>query len=185
MNKKTVKILSYSLVGLIFAGGLTYIYLNKKLLYSILPTKVQDDISNREIENLDPKIKGKVRAFIKEAQKKHNITLRIVPNGGGLRDCNKQNELYAKGRTASGNIVTNARCGESWHNFGLAVDVVEIKNGKALWKNDNWQLIGSIGKKMGFEWGGDWKNFKDLPHFQYTKNKTLAQMRDKHNIKIA
>ena len=185
MNKKTVKILAYSLVGLIATGGLAYIYFNKKLLYSLLPAKVQDDLSNKEIDKLDPKIKGKVRAFLKEAEKKHNIILRIVPNGGGLRDCERQNELYEQGRSTSGNIVTNAKCGQSWHNFGLAIDVVQIKNGQALWKNDNWQMIGDIGKKMGFEWGGDWKNFKDLPHFQYTNNKTLAQMREKYNVNIA
>jgi len=28
---------------------------------------------------------------------------------------------------------------------------------------------------VGLEWGGDWKGFKDLPHFQYKANLTLAQ----------
>ena len=59
-----------------------------------------------------------------------------------------------------------------------ALDVVEIKNGKALWTNPNWSKIAALGKSIGFEWGGDWKSFKDKPHFQYTFGKTLAQLRD-------
>ena len=65
-----------------------------------------------------------------------------------------------------GKVVTYAQAGESIHNYGRAIDVVEIKNGVGLWKNRRWNTIGSYGKRFGFEWGGNWKRFKDKPHFQ-------------------
>ena len=86
--------------------------------------------------------------------------------------------MYAKGRTSPGKRVTNAKAGQIYHNYGLAFDVVEIKNGKALWNNPNWNKIGALGKSLGFTWGGDWK-FTDKPHFQMTFGKhhrELAQL---------
>lgn len=87
--------------------------------------------------------------------------MRIVE---GYRSKERQDELYAQGRTKPGKIVTNARGGESFHNYGVAVDLVFRKEGynapEALWKT-----FGTVAKSAGFEWGGDWK-FKDYPHLQ-------------------
>ena len=64
--------------------------------------------------------------------------------------------------------VTKADAGYSYHNYGLAFDFVPLINGKPDWGNlDNFKKVGEIGKKLGLEWGGDWKNFVDMPHFQY------------------
>lgn len=88
----------------------------------------------------------------------------------GYRSFKEQNALYAKGRTKPGNKVTNAKGGQSWHNYGLAVDVVFYVNGKPSWEEyHDWEKLGRIGKLVGFEWGGDWKK-RDRPHFQYTMN---------------
>ena len=94
------------------------------------------------------------------------------------RDNDSQDALYAQGRTAPGRIVTNARSGQSYHNYRCAVDVVPIRNGKAIWdvKDPVWQRIGALGKAAGLEWAGDWKRFKEFPHFQYTGGLTLAQL---------
>jgi len=57
--------------------------------------------------------------------------------------------------------------------------VVEIKNGRAIWNNPNWERIGKLGKSIGFEWGGDWVGLVDKPHFQmrFGKHHTeLAQL---------
>ena len=78
--------------------------------------------------------------------------------------------LYSKGRIISGNIVTYALPGISYHNYGLAVDVCEYKNGKPFWHTKNWAVIGSIGKKHGLIWGGDWKRLVNKPHFQLKLN---------------
>ena len=110
-----------------------------------------------------PVLKSKCCKFIVAAEAQ-GMNLRIT---SGYRSVDEQNALYAQGRTKPGNIVTKAKGGQSNHNFGLAFDVVEIKNGVALWDND-WNKIEKLGKKFGFEWGGDWTSFVDLPHFQMT-----------------
>jgi LysM repeat protein len=98
----------------------------------------------------------------------------------GLRTWQEQDALYAQGRSAPGKIVTNARGGQSWHNFGLAFDIVVLDSlGKAEWDtaHPGWKLAAAIGKSLGLEWGGDWKSFKDLPHFQLANGLTLAKCR--------
>lgn len=137
--------------------------------------KTWDIVSDKRISTLHPKVIGKAKEFIIRAEKELGIKLRVV---SALRTWAEQTRLYAKGRTTSGKKVTNAKAGSSYHNFGLAIDVVEIKNGKALWNNPNWNKIAELGKSIGFEWGGDWKSFKDKPHFQLTFGKSLAVLRE-------
>ena len=102
----------------------------------------------------------------------------------GLRTWKEQDALYAKGRTAPPigrkYIVTNAKGGSSWHNFGLAFDIVVLDSiGKANWDTSHpgWARAAKIGKSLGLEWGGDWKSFKDLPHFQSVGELALADAR--------
>jgi peptidoglycan L-alanyl-D-glutamate endopeptidase CwlK len=101
----------------------------------------------------------------------------------GLRTWAEQDALYARGRSVppKGAIVTNARGGRSYHNFGLAFDVVVLDSvGKADWNPDHpgWAKAGQAGSSVGLEWGGAWKRFRDLPHFQYTGGLTLARCRE-------
>lgn len=98
----------------------------------------------------------------------------------GHRSYARQNQLYAQGRTRPGNIVTNARGGQSWHNFGIAVDffLTNHDGSKAVWTvNRNWRRVAEIAKSLGFEWGGDWTSFKDYPHLQMRGGLTMSQMR--------
>lgn len=83
-----------------------------------------------------------------------------------LRTDDEQNALYAKGRTKPGKKVTNAKAWQSNHNYGLAVDLVPFINGQFTWQPIHiFQLIGREAKKLGLEWGGDWKAV-DMPHVQ-------------------
>jgi len=106
----------------------------------------------------------------------------------GLRTIAEQDALYAQGRTEPGAVVTNARGGYSYHNFGLAVDfALLLPNGSSVsWDmrldgNNNqiadWQEVVKEAKVLGFEWGGDWTSFKDYPHFQMVFGLTLTQLR--------
>lgn len=53
------------------------------------------------------------------------------------------------------------------HYFGVAVDIVfRNERNHPVWQGD-WEKLGSIGRKLGLYWGGDWKSFKDYPHFQF------------------
>ncbi len=132
------------------------------------PVEIWDEITAKRIDSLHPLIREEVNDFIIKAQEE-GINLRIT---FGLRTFDEQSALYNKGRDENGNtvdkskIVTNAKAGQSYHNYGLAFDIVEIKDGKAIWSNDNWDKIGEIGKGFGFEWGGDWTSFIDRPHFE-------------------
>lgn len=106
----------------------------------------------------------------------------------GMRTIAEQNALYAQGRTKKGAIVTNAKGGSSYHNYGLAIDfALLLPDGKSVsWdmKRDgdgdkvaDWQEVAQEAKKLGFEWGGDWSSFKDYSHLQMTFGLTTAELR--------
>lgn len=90
----------------------------------------------------------------------------------GFRSIEEQNKLYAQGRTTPGPIVTEAKGGQSYHNYGCAVDFVFINEGYNA-SNTLWQILGVVGKNQGFEWGGDWTGFVDRPHFEMKKGYTF------------
>lgn len=106
----------------------------------------------------------------------------------GLRTIAEQDKLYAQGRTKPGPIVTNAKGGYSYHNYGLAIDFALLlpDGGGVSWdmKRDgdqdqtaDWVEVVEQAKRLGFEWGGDWTSFKDYPHFQMSFGLTLAGLR--------
>ncbi|TYR79155.1 M15 family metallopeptidase [Priestia megaterium] len=121
---------------------------------------------------LHPVVAEKRDELIRRSKDK-GITVVITDD---FRSKEEQDQLYAKGRTTEGNIVTYSKGGESYHNYGLAIDfALEIEKGKVIWDmeydgNQNgmsdWMEVVEIGKELGFEWGGDWEGFKDYPHFQ-------------------
>lgn len=131
-------------------------------------------INSRSLNDLLPEAKKRVEKFL-AAAKAQGIDLLVTST---YRDNASQNALYAQGRTTPGKIVTNAKAGESFHNYRCAVDVVPIVAGKPRWdvKDEVWQKVGSLGKAAGLEWAGDWKRFREYPHFQYTGGLTLAQL---------
>lgn len=108
-----------------------------------------------------------------------------------LRTFAEQDALYAQGRTTPGKVVTQARGGQSAHNFGAAIDIVLLKdtNGDgtfetASWETNvdfdgdgksDWQEIVTIFKKYGWEAGIEWKFF-DAPHFQKTLGYSIMDL---------
>jgi peptidoglycan L-alanyl-D-glutamate endopeptidase CwlK len=141
--------------------------------------KVWDSISEKNIEKLHPLVREKARELVNRVEKELGIKLRVTST---LRTYAEQDKLYAQGRTTKGGIVTNAKGGQSNHNFGTALDVVPIVNNKADWKAtaDTWNKIAVVGKSLGFQWGGDWKGLVDKPHFEMQFGNTLAQLRQKY-----
>ena len=101
----------------------------------------------------------------------------------GMRTVEEQEALYAQGRTKPGQIVTKARGGQSYHNFGIAMDFTFDKDQTRAglqpdWSPESYVVLGEEAVKLGLEWGGVWK-FKDLPHVQIPLNKvglTLADL---------
>ncbi len=126
-----------------------------------------DSISHRRLAALHPALASAGRLLLERCAGA-GVALLVTQ---GLRSWEEQDALYAQGRTRPGKIVTHARGGESYHNFGLAFDVVVLDSmGKAEWDpaHPGWRMAGAIGNSLGLEWGGDWTSKKDLPHFQYT-----------------
>lgn len=130
-------------------------------------------INSRDLNELLPVVKAKADSFI-AACKAHGIDVLITST---YRDFESQNALYAQGRTAPGAKVTNARAGQSFHNFRVAFDFVPIVNGRAQW-NDiaTFNKCGELAESVGLEWAGRWKTFKELAHCQYTGGLTLKDL---------
>ena len=131
-------------------------------------------INSRKIEDLRPDVRVLATKFIEEAAKQ-GIDVLIYST---LRDNESQAELYAQGRTKPGKVVTNARPGQSFHNYGVAFDCVPVVNGKAMWSDDNaYAKLGRIGEGLGLEWAGRWTGkLKEKAHFQFTGGKSLAAL---------
>ncbi|MBO9571609.1 MAG: M15 family metallopeptidase, partial [Chitinophagaceae bacterium] len=140
--------------------------------YSSLSTG--DAATDKKIATLHTSVQNKMKEFILKADNRFGIKLRVTD---GFRSVEQQDKLYAQGRTAPGNRVTNARGGYSNHNFGLAVDVVPMVNGKPNFESNQYPLIGRIGQSVGLEWGGSWKTILDQPHFQDLQGFSLKDLR--------
>lgn len=140
-----------------------------------------DPRSEQKLATINPKVAAKVRAAAAILEEKGTYLLVV----SGLRTAVQQNALYAQGRTMPGHIVTNARAGQSMHNYGLAADVVPYltANGPDLnWNTDTpqYQAMVAALKAQGLAWGGDWAHFKDMDHFQMANlpaNPTPAMQR--------
>ena len=104
------------------------------------------------------------------ARSRHDMT---IPWLGGVRTAEEQNEIYKEGNSQKDGFEK-----KSYHQTGLALDVIPVQGGYA---NDKafrhfaacmffeWQqLCRDNPEAAGFtlEWGGHWQNFVDSPHWQ-------------------
>lgn len=146
-----------------------------------------DPTSDKNIQSLHPAIRMKATYFIKEANANSNGTLIRISQG--FRTYAEQNDLYAKGRRGveGEKIVTNAKGGQSNHNFGLAFDIAGITKGK-LDYNLDWEYLSKLGEFYGFQWGGNLKSIQDKPHFENFLGKDLKELqslpKDVHGLPI-
>lgn len=148
-----------------------------------------DPVTSDRISLLHPAIGTEVYELISLADGliSKAITIRIVQ---GLRTFEEQDNLFAQGRTRPGKIITQAKAGQSFHNYGLAFDFCFLVNGKELnWDTEkdfdgdqipDWFEVVKVFEKEGYEWGGEWK-FKDYPHLQKTFSHTWKDLLEKHN----
>jgi len=151
-----------------------------------------DKITLQRIELLHPKLRDEVHSIYKEIYNALTGSA-ICRFSYTLRTFAEQDALYAQGRTKTGPKVTNAKGGQSYHNYGLAIDIVLLKdtdkNGTfetASWETkvdfdkdgkSDWMEVVAIFKRYGWEAGIDWK-FVDAPHFQKTLGYSVVQLQD-------
>ena len=143
-----------------------------------------DERSEKNISTLHPRVQKKAREFMQlvvPLLKQKGVDVRII---SGLRTYAEQDALYAKGRTTPGPRVTNARAGFSNHNFGTAWDIGLFEGKKYLTDSPLYKEIGEISRSLGLKWGGDFKSFKDYPHYEVSTGLTMAEMRDRVSKKI-
>jgi peptidoglycan LD-endopeptidase CwlK len=128
-----------------------------------------DKATQDKIMKLHPSVRVEMINIIKEINSK--LTGRSkVRISQGLRTFAEQNALFNQKPK-----VTNAKGGQSVHNYGFAVDIVLIIDGKTAswdthkdWDNDkvaDWDECVKVFAKYGWSWGGTWTSFKDMPHF--------------------
>jgi peptidoglycan L-alanyl-D-glutamate endopeptidase CwlK len=131
-----------------------------------------DPVTLDRIKHIHPKLREELGAIYQEIRER-GINVRFAQV---FRSFAQQDALYAKGRTAPGGRVTNAKAGQSYHNYGLAVDIVLMLPNKGVsWDmnldlnqdgESDWAEIVQVFKHHGWTWGGDWRSFKDYPHFE-------------------
>ncbi len=148
-----------------------------------------DQRTSDAIDTLHPAIREEVRRLVNECNQVltgHDEMIIVQ----AYRTFEEQNALYAKGRTAPGNIVTKAKGGQSYHNYGLAIDFCLKLNGKDIsWDTTkdfdgdgvaDWLEVARIFQREGYTWG---KAFNDLPHFEKTFNLNWRDMLKKYDAK--
>jgi peptidoglycan L-alanyl-D-glutamate endopeptidase CwlK len=132
---------------------------------------MSNHIGLQRLEGLQPEFKSSIELLLSTLSD-NGIDVCVV---SGLRTIQQQNQLYAQGRTAKGQIVTNAKGGQSPHNFGTAVDLAPLDDKGGINWNDTvgFKLIGKIAKAQGLVWGGDFKSIVDLPHIESPTWRTI------------
>lgn len=165
-----------------------------------------DTITIQRIQLLHPAIRTEVENIYRNEVVPALAGRAICRFAYTLRTFAEQDALFAQGRTrlfdANGRrlgVVTQAKGGQSIHNYGLAFDIVLLEdkdnNGtfeSASWdtvkdfdgdKKSDWMEVVSIFKKHGYTWGGDWTRFKDRPHFEKPFGNTWRTLKAKHDKK--
>lgn len=140
-----------------------------------------EKVSGPRVAELHPKIAAEVKQLIELAETKIPAAIRIVQ---GFRSFEYQDGLYAQGRTKPGQKVTNSKGGQSYHNYGLAIDMALMydKDGNGTFeelswdqKKDgdkdgtaDWMEVVNIFESAGYTWGGRFHSIPDAPHFEKT-----------------
>jgi peptidoglycan L-alanyl-D-glutamate endopeptidase CwlK len=143
-------------------------------------------ISPRTLKNIATLDARAQAAFTQFAQlaageaAKHGCEYHMI---AGNRSWAEQDALYARGRTAPGSRVTNARGGYSNHNFGIAGDFGVFK-GKVYLDESDPRLAERVHRACaahaldcGLDWGGHWESFQDAPHYEMHTVLSLKQKR--------
>jgi hypothetical protein len=121
-----------------------------------------------DLNALHPYFRDRILDLI-NACKQQGIELAVVES---FRTHAKQSEYFGMGRK-----YTRSKGGKSKHQYGLAVDVVPIVDGAAVWDNTVlWKRIGMQGEKLGLRWGGRWRAPYDPAHFEWSGGITTTHL---------
>lgn len=140
-----------------------------------------------ELGTFDTRSESNIFTLAPKAQRLARQCLRIFKDAGkdvrilsGTRTYAEQEALYRRGRgNTPGPRVSNAKGGQSNHNFGVAWDVGLFEAGKYILTAPKYRPLFKLVEHLdGLEWGGNWKSFPDAPHYQLKCNcPTIAEVR--------
>jgi peptidoglycan L-alanyl-D-glutamate endopeptidase CwlK len=139
--------------------------------------------SKIHFDTLNPDAKPIFEEFLRLCHDKFNVQIT-----SGSRTAEEQDELYAIGRTKTGKIITNAKGGQSAHNYGMAIDVVVLnRDGECDWRPETYGMLWTLAKeagldKKGLSWAGEWKSFKEAVHFDLSNAHSIAAIKDKYPL---
>lgn len=144
-----------------------------------------DERSETNIATLHAKVQPLARQLVRDAA---SAGIKIIVTSG-TRTYAEQDELFAQGRTKPGTIVTNARAGQSNHNFSVAFDSTVFVGSEPKWEGPEYKTVGALGEKLGLTWGGRWAAIEDEPHFELrpgwasamNEGAMLAELRARHD----
>ena len=118
---------------------------------------------SRDVSLLHPKLQAIIPQII---QRCAALGLPVLVTDG-FRTKAEQDKIYAQGRTAPGQIVTQVQWPNSAHCWGVAFDFCRNVRGREYDDGDNFfRRVAEVAKTYGLEWGGDWTRFVDKPHLQ-------------------
>ena len=172
-------------VVLLAALLLAIFYMQMQTAIPGIINEMDFDLDNKEkpaITGLHPYVLKQKNELVR-LTKQRGITIIITD---GYRSHEEQTRIYNQGRTTEGDIVTNAKAGQSLHNYGLAIDfALKLEDGSVIWDMEydgngngksDWMEVVAIAKELGFEWGGDWNKFPDYPHLQMDFGLTIREL---------
>jgi peptidoglycan LD-endopeptidase CwlK len=165
-------------INLLILGALALLALAAVWMYWYGPTEKAPPPTG-----LHPAVAQASNKLVAEASK---LGIEVVITDG-FRSSAEQDALYRQGRKESGAVVTQVKGGESYHNYGLAIDfALRTPSGKVIWDMEHdgngnghadWMEVVDIAKQLGFTWGGDWEGFKDNPHLQMDFGYSIRQLK--------
>lgn len=130
------------------------------------PTQTQNSkykLSQRSLDRLQG-VNPNLVKVVKRAIEITEVDFMVVE---GLRTKETQAEYVKKGVSKTMN---------SYHLTGHAVDLAPVVDGKIDWNNTKqFKQVADAMKRAAkelnikIEWGGDWKSFVDMPHYQVTR----------------
>lgn len=171
-------------------------------------------MASRELKDLIPEMRERAE-IVKQLCRKEGLDILIYCT---YRSLEEQAELYCQGRTIRNietainalkhdgmiamaklleetrtrpgkPIVTYAKPGQSWHNFGEAFDAVPMYNSKPIWNvfgkhrimKEEWEIYGHAVRTAGLQWSGDWTKYREYVHAQYrcAKPQYYKEIREK------
>lgn len=143
----------------------------------------------KQYGRLDERSEANIYTLVVQAQQGCREMIRMVNNMPGMhtvkviagtRTYAEQDAIFMQNKDGKDNDgdgrvdeadekVTNAKGGQSNHNFGIAWDIGLFDgNGKYLQSPQDYGIVGRliVAKLPHIEWGGTWKSLPDMPHYQ-------------------